>query len=338
VSRVAIVTPAYRQARFIGPCIESVIAQTVQDWEMVVIDDGSDDGTADIAMSFREPRITVVQRPHEGLGGLGDAYALGIGRTSSPIVAVLEGDDMWPPTKLQDQLPFLDDTDVALVYGAAGLLDEHGCIYALHGDMPKGGIARNEPLGSIMAAIVRTDFIVTSTVLIRRSALVRVGGFAQPPGIPYVDVPTWLRLATVGRFARSPKVAGYWRRHAAQWTIQSTLAPPPPRTRYLTDIAAAAKPVMRASDWASLARAISRDESRQRGEFAITRGRQQLIAGEWSGAVSTWASLLRRQDSRTRLVALLGLVSSVLRIDMEWVIQLAGRHSLPSRRHQRSHR
>ena len=108
------VTPTYNHAAFIGPCIRSVLAQTLQDWEMVIVDDGSDDGTADIAESFHDPRIVVLRRQHEGVAGLGRAYALAMARATSPFVAILEGDDTWPPTKLADQLPQFEDPAVVL--------------------------------------------------------------------------------------------------------------------------------------------------------------------------------------------------------------------------------
>jgi glycosyltransferase involved in cell wall biosynthesis len=57
---VAVVTPTSLHASFIGTCVKSVLAQTMQDWEMTVVEDGSDDVTADVAESFADPRITVI--------------------------------------------------------------------------------------------------------------------------------------------------------------------------------------------------------------------------------------------------------------------------------------
>ncbi len=282
------VTPTFRHASFIGDCIRSVLAQTMLDWEMVVIDDGSDDGTAEIAEAFADPRITVIRKQHEGQSALGRSYAAGVAKATSPFVAVLEGDDMWPPTKLADQLPLMTDSGVVLVYGPAGLIDERGCVYAYHWDAPKGNRSFNDPVGSIIPPLVRTDFVVTSTVIVRRSALEQIGGFLQPEGIPYVDLPTWLRLATVGRFARSRRLAGFWRRHASQWSIRSLSESAPDRRAYMRDAALQARAVLGSNDWKALVTAIQRDPSRQLEELAITRGRLDLIAGDWSSAVTVW--------------------------------------------------
>jgi glycosyltransferase involved in cell wall biosynthesis len=338
VSLVSVVTPTYRHASFIGPCIRSVIAQSVQDWEMTVVDDGSDDGTADVAESFPDPRITVIRNPHEGLSALGRSYAVGLARTTSPLVAVLEGDDMWPSTKLEDQLPLMEDPDVVLAYGPAGLIDEHGCLYARHWDAPRGGRARNDPIGSIIPALVRTDFIVTATVIVRRCALEEIGGFVQPSGIPYVDLPAWLRLATKGRFARSIRIAGYWRRHADQWTIRSLFEATPDRGGYLRAAASEARTVLGPKDWAALSAAIDRGPSRQREEATIARGRLELIAGNWGQAAAVWKGLVGTGEPRTRAIAVLGLACAAARTDIEWAIRAAGRHSYPSRRHVMSHR
>jgi glycosyltransferase involved in cell wall biosynthesis len=102
----------YQHAAFIGDCIRSVLAQTLQDWEMVIVDDGSEDGTADIAESFHDPRIVVLHRQHEGVAGLGRAHASAVARTRSPVLAILEGDDTWPVTELEEHLPLFDDPAV----------------------------------------------------------------------------------------------------------------------------------------------------------------------------------------------------------------------------------
>ena len=57
MARVSVLSPTYQHAASIGDCIRSVLAQTVQDWEMMIVDDGSEDGTPDIAESFHDPRI-----------------------------------------------------------------------------------------------------------------------------------------------------------------------------------------------------------------------------------------------------------------------------------------
>jgi glycosyltransferase involved in cell wall biosynthesis len=337
MTRVAILTPTYRHARFIGACIESVLAQTMRDWSMIVVDDGSDDGTADRAAAFGDPRVRVLRLPHRGPSGLGRAYAAALSTTDSPFVAILEGDDMWPSRKLEEELPLFDDADVVLAYGAAGLMDEQGLVYARHRHAPRGAVGRNDPVGAILPSLVRTNFIVAATVMLRREPLESIGGFVQPDGIPYVDHPTWLRLATVGQFARSRRLLGFWRRHAGQVTTRSWIAPQPDRRAYLSAAAEDAHRVLTTTSLASMQRAVSQDREHQREEAAIARARIALLDGSWREAAASWWQLLRVGELRSRALAILGLVAAGLRTDIEGVIRIAGRHSLPSRRHTASH-
>ena len=333
MARVSVLSLTYQHAAFIGDCIRSVLAQTVQDWEMVIVDDGSDDGTADIAESFHDARIVVLRRQHEGVAGLGRAYAAALARAKSPFVAILEGDDTWPATKLEDQLPLFNDPAVVLAYGSARLMDERGCVYARYWHTPRGRVARNDPIGSILPALVSVDFIVGATAMVRRCALERIGGFVQPSGVPYVDHPTWLRLATIGTFARSSRDLGHWRRYPRQVTTRSWFDTAPDRASYLQAIEAEAYDVVTSDVLAALAASIRRDPSRQREEAMLAHGRVALLEGRWRQAAAVFAQLLRSGEPRTRVVAALGLVCAGCRTDMEQVISAMGRHSLPSRRH-----
>lgn len=335
--RVSILSPTYQHAAFIGDCVRSVLAQTMQDWEMIIVDDGSDDGTADIAESFDDPRIVVLRRRHEGVVGLCGAYTAALAKASSPFVAILEGDDTWPTTKLADQLPLFTDPGVVLAYGSAGLMDQDGHLYARHWHAPRGKVGSNDPIGTILPALVNVNFIVAATVMIRRAALERIGGFFQPTGIPYVDHPTWLRLATTGRFAKSSKVLGYWRRYARQVTTRSWFATDLDREPYMQAIADEARGVVSPDVLAALAASTRRDPFRQREEARIAHGRVALLEGRWRQAAEVFAQLLRTGEPRTRVVAAAGLLCAGTRTDLEPIIGAMGRHSLPSRRHLSSH-
>lgn len=272
------------------------------------------------------------------MAGLGRAYAAGLAKAQGAFVAILEGDDMWSPTQLADELPLFDDESVVLAYGAAGLMDERGCVYAQYRQARRGSIGRNDPIGSALPALVSINFIVAVTVMIRRSTLDQIGGFYQPPGVSYVDHPTLPRLATAGMFARSPRVLGLWRRYSGQVTTRAWLQSPTDRTPYLRRAAADARDVLAPVTWAALQEAIRRDEGRQREEAALARARMDLIEGRCRQAGAVFNSLARKGEARTRAVALLGIVAATCRTDLEWLIRAMGRRSLPSRRHIASHR
>jgi hypothetical protein len=174
-------------------------------------------------------------------------------------------------------------------------------------------------------------------VIVRRSALERIGGFIQPSGVPYVDHFTWLRLATAGTFARSPRVLGYWRRYARQVTTRGWFDAIPDRAPYLQAVAAAAQGLVAPDVFAALTESIRRDPVRQREGALIARGRMELLEGHWRQAAAVFARMLRTGESRTRGVAAVGLLCAASRTDMERAISAMGRHALPSRRHLASH-
>ena len=115
---VTAIMATYNHAAFAGQAVESVLAQTLEAWELIVVDDGSTDGTLDILRGYRDPRIRVIARAYEGLGGLGNLYRAALESSTAPLLAVIEGDDAWPPDKLTRQVPDFDDPSIVPSYGA----------------------------------------------------------------------------------------------------------------------------------------------------------------------------------------------------------------------------
>jgi glycosyltransferase involved in cell wall biosynthesis len=100
-----VVIPAYNAASTIGETIASIMAQTVPAQEILVVDDGSTDGTASVASRINGPIVVISQEN----GGPGAATTAGFNRVATPLVATLDADDLWLPTKIARQLARLDD-------------------------------------------------------------------------------------------------------------------------------------------------------------------------------------------------------------------------------------
>jgi glycosyltransferase involved in cell wall biosynthesis len=333
---VTIVTPTYNHADFIGDCLASALAQTFTDWELVVVDDGSSDATLEVARRFDDPRISVVVQEHRGLERLAETYAAASASSASRLVAILEGDDTWPPDKLARQVPDFDDPDVVLSYGAAELIDDRGCVYATVGPSIPRAARNNQPRGAIISPLLGSNPIIAPTVVIRRSALDAIGGFWQPAGVPYIDHPTWLRLALEGAFVCHDEIVGHWRRHAAQWTTANadSIDGPLPRAAYVAEAAAMA-----------MARGVplapgpsARHDNRHTDRALTNRWRLALIAGRLPSVAATFLTLVRTAKPRLVVIALIGLASWAVGSDLEWLQRHRRRVSWPSRRHLRSHR
>ena len=108
--RVSVVIPLYQTERYIAKALRSVIDQTFADFEVIVVDDGSRDGGPQIARDWRDPRVRVITQENRGLAG---ARNTGIRHARGELVALLDADDLWEPTKLERHVAHFD-ADAAL--------------------------------------------------------------------------------------------------------------------------------------------------------------------------------------------------------------------------------
>lgn len=129
---VSIITPAYNAAKFIGQTIDSVLAQTYTNWEMLIVDDGSIDNTKEIVSVYieKDNRIKLFSHPGNKNMGVSAARNLAIENSKGDYIALLDSDDLWLPYKLEVQMEqFRENRSVGLVYSKAICIDE--CNYFL---------------------------------------------------------------------------------------------------------------------------------------------------------------------------------------------------------------
>ena len=110
---ISVLLPVHNRAQWVGRAVESVLAQSYAQMELIVIDDGSTDETAEALERFGE-HLVLVQQPRRG------AYAarnLGLRHARGELIAFIDSDDRWYPDRLMRQLPLLDAPDVGLVLG-----------------------------------------------------------------------------------------------------------------------------------------------------------------------------------------------------------------------------
>ena len=125
-SLVSIIMPAYNCERYIEIAIRSVMKQTYQSWELLIIDDGSTDSTCEIAnnMAQQDGRIRFIQNPENM--GVAKTRNRGLDLAKGDYVAFLDSDDFWNPEKLSVQLQRVKDTGAELSYTSYAIVDEHG--------------------------------------------------------------------------------------------------------------------------------------------------------------------------------------------------------------------
>jgi predicted hotdog family 3-hydroxylacyl-ACP dehydratase len=165
--RVSVIIPTYNRAHLLVEAIGSVLNQTLDNLELIVVDDGSTDNTECVVASVGDPRLKYVRRLN---GGVAAARNTGLKNASGEFVAFLDSDDLFLPDKLAEQIGAMDDDpSPGLVYGLYYRLKQDGSSVRQGNCYPAG--SRYLPL--------RTPRIFIQTVLVKRSWLERIGGFDE---------------------------------------------------------------------------------------------------------------------------------------------------------------
>ena len=125
-SLVSIITPSYNSSKFILECIESVLSQTYENWEMIIVDDCSKDNSKEIIseLSTKDKRIKPIFL--EKNVGAAEARNTAIRQSKGKYVAFLDSDDLWNPKKLEKQLSFMNENEIAFSYTTYQFMSENG--------------------------------------------------------------------------------------------------------------------------------------------------------------------------------------------------------------------
>lgn len=197
--RVSVVIPTYNRREMVREAVTSALAQTLDDIEIIVVDDGSTDGTAEALTAEFGDRIRVEVQSNQGESV---ARNRGIELARAEYVAFLDSDDMWLPEKLAAQIEILENKpEFVLTTTSFALIDRRGRpISTAKSAGPPNASTFSAELTSIGLESPITSG--PSTVLVRRSALLEIGGFDA--SIRYgEDFDAWLRLRLLGDFGIS---------------------------------------------------------------------------------------------------------------------------------------
>lgn len=202
---ISVVIPAYNASLFIAETLRSVLAQTYPVNDIIVVDDGSTDNTADIAESFGAP-VRVFRQPNARQAA---ARNFGVSQATSEWIAFLDADDLWLPHKIERQLAELARNPHAdLCYTGCTWLVQQGSTATLGPAFPA------PPASHIRQALLKEVTFLPSSVLMRRSAFLAVGGFNPRYRFGTEDYDLWLRLRHHGtHFAACTEPLTLYRRH-----------------------------------------------------------------------------------------------------------------------------
>ena len=208
--------PAYDCEAFVGEAVASVLGQTMADLELVVVDDGSRDRTADVVAAIADPRLRLVRRRHAGIAATLNA---GLAATRAPLLTRLDADDVWLPPFLAVTCAALDarpDADVA--YARARAVDVAG--------RPLGRSRGMSPCvpGDALASMLVRDFTVNIALVSRRECVEGAGGYDESLAASE-DWDIWLRVSRAHRFVFVDEVLACFRERPGSVTRTAGTGP-----------------------------------------------------------------------------------------------------------------
>ncbi|NJN29589.1 MAG: glycosyltransferase family 2 protein [Synechococcales cyanobacterium RM1_1_8] len=204
--RVSVVIPSYNVAGYLARALESLQQQTLENFEALIVDDGSTDGTAAVAQGFveRDRRFRLLSRANAGLSS---ARNWAMDQARADYIALLDADDAYHPDKLRSHVARLDlDPSIGVVYSASRIMRDDGRLTALR---LSGKPLHSDPLFALLCK----NFVGHgSNGVFRRSLLAEVGNF-DPALASAEDIDFWLRIAATGRwgFYREPRALCHYR-------------------------------------------------------------------------------------------------------------------------------
>lgn len=205
---VSIIVPTYNQADFLRECIKSVLAQSYQNWEMIIVNNFSTDNTSEVVQSYlNDGRISYFEFKNDGVIARSRNYA--IGKAKGDWLAFLDSDDLWSPDKLQISM----DTIVRKKVDAIC----HGEVWVYDNGQRTPKIYGREFSSTFSSMLLSGNRVSTSAVVVSRRHVLDVGGFTDDPQmITAEDFHLWLKLMKSGvRFYFIAELLGEYRVHPA---------------------------------------------------------------------------------------------------------------------------
>jgi glycosyltransferase involved in cell wall biosynthesis len=167
MKKVTVIIPVYKVEKYIGAAVSSVLAQTYQNWELLIVDDGSPDASIAICQQFRDPRIRIIQQRNCGVSA---ARNTGIRHAQGEVLAFLDGDDLWQPQKLEKHLAHLASSPaVGVSFSRSAFIDESGNLLGTYmmpklKDITPSYLLIDSVVGNGSAAVIRREVIEDSAM------------------------------------------------------------------------------------------------------------------------------------------------------------------------------
>lgn len=311
---ISVVIPLYNKESTIERTIASVLAQSVTDWELIIVDDGSTDNSLALARRFEDPRIRLVTQANAGVSA---ARNHGVEQSSNSIVAFVDADDYWAPAHLASIKQLLGRFPDASIFATAYfIVDEAGRVRKTRLRDETDNLEKQLALDYFTAALGVAPPVCSSAVAVSKAAFKKIGGF--PLGIKAgEDLLTWARLACVGNVAYSMIATAY------------IAAPPVSVARNHNAIRRPAKPDIVGNELAKLDLKYGQVRSglrRYRGDWYRMRATLFMELGERVDCLIELTKSVKASGIRFRDVVSLGLLLLPTRVRANLLSRWRQRH------------
>lgn len=205
---VTVLMTVYNDEKFIEQSIKSILGQTFSDYEFIIVNDGSRDGTKEIIEKFRknDSRIKVI---HQENSGTTIASNKGLGEATGKYVARLDSDDISFPYRLEKEVQYLENNpNVALIGGGCEIIDEIGNVVGVRNVNPR----------DLKKTLQSRCFYQQSDVMYKRELVVTLGGYRSKFRNAQ-DYDLWLRISEQYDIAKLPTLLGQWRLNSKGYTL-----------------------------------------------------------------------------------------------------------------------
>lgn len=203
---ISIVIPAYNAMKYLPYTVDSILQQTYTDFEVIIVNDGSSDGIETwFEQSISDPRFKLISQQNQGTA---TARNVGIGDARGELIAFLDSDDLWHPTKLEKQVQkFKENPDIGLVYTWLQYVDAFA--------VPTGKVVKSSFQGNVWEQLTAFNFVgCGSNAMVRRSCFESVGNFDGDLNAYVEDWDMWLRVAKKYPFGVIEEALVYNRKYA----------------------------------------------------------------------------------------------------------------------------
>ena len=224
IPRVSVVMPVYNAERYLREAVESILNQTFTDFEFIIIDDGSTDGSLKILREYadKDPRIRLISRENRGIT---PTLNEGIDLARGEYIARMDADDVSLPERFARQMAYMEEHPECVVCGSyIDKIDPYGVLIKAE-DRPLD----HDAIESRLLEEGTGGIICHPVAMIRKTALVEAGKY-RAEYVNSQDLDLWLRLARLGHLANIPHVLLQYRQHPASISVRNSA-----KQRYFLD-------------------------------------------------------------------------------------------------------